>query len=206
MTKCDIDAETTKPSQFWIEAGTGDLGRVYVEVLSCDGLPNLDFSISGRDKSDPFACFVFEDSVVNTDVINDCLSPRWLPWTQRAFIFNMRHPSSQLMVGVFDEDLTSSHDFVGRTVVNLTNLCPGTVYTQTYVLYDSQSEQRSSRGTISLRLRIELSDARKTLLAGAVPALSYDVSVPKREYFRVVHHTVTHRVSHRLTCHDKTSV
>ena len=205
MTKRDIDVETLKPSKFWIEAGTGDLGKVYVEVLSCTGLPNLDFSISGRDKSDPFACLVFEDSVVNTDVINDCLSPRWLPWAQRAFIFNIRHPSSQLMIGVFDEDMASSHDFVGRAVINLSNLRTGTVYTTTYVLYNSQNEHRHSRGTITLRLRMDLSDARKTLLAGAVPTIYHDVSVAKREHFRVVYDTITHGVSHELTIYDLTS-
>ncbi len=169
-----------------------------MEVLWCDKLPNLDFSVTGRDKTDAFACLVFEDCVVNTDVINDCLSPRWLPWAQRAFVLNIRHPSSQIMVGVFDQDsglAHSRHDFVGRTVVNLTNLRPGTLHTRTYVLYDSPNEERAERGTITLRLRVELPNARKALLAGMLPILHHDVSVAEREHFRVVHHTITHGVS-----------
>lgn len=37
-----ISSTTLEPSQKWIEAGSGDLGRVYLEILSCHDLPNLD--------------------------------------------------------------------------------------------------------------------------------------------------------------------
>lgn len=81
LTQKELDLESTKPSKYWIEAGTGgDIGKVYLEILSCDKLPNMDVSITGRDKTDAFACIVFEDSIVHTDVISDCLSPRWMPW------------------------------------------------------------------------------------------------------------------------------
>lgn len=136
-----------------------------MEVLGCDHLPNLDISLTGRDKTDAFACLVFEDCIVNTDVINDTLSPRWMPWSQRAFILNIMHPSSQLMVGVFDHDsgiADPGHDPVGRAVVNLTNLRQGTEYTLTYVLYESYREERVARGSITLRIRVEIPNNRKT--------------------------------------------
>jgi hypothetical protein len=66
----EMEREAWKPSKHWVEAGSGSVGKYYVEVIGCDGLPNMDFSVTGRDKSDPFVCLVYEDCVVNTDVIN----------------------------------------------------------------------------------------------------------------------------------------
>lgn len=193
--------EAIEPSHNWIESGTGALGQLFVEVLSCDNLPNLDVSLTGRDKTDAFVCMVFEDCIVNTDVIHDSLSPRWMPWSQRAFVLNINHPSSQLMVGVFDHDsgLTEAgHDFVGRAVVNLSNLRTKTLYTKTYVLHETPTAGREPRGTITLRLRLDIPDYRKALIAGAIPLLNHDVSVAEREYFPVVHQTITHGVCHRI--------
>jgi len=78
--------------------------------------------------------------VVNTDVIGNCLSPRWLPWTQRAFVFNIAHPSSDVFVGVFDFDPEASplqqlstavsdvHDSIGRVVIKSQKFMPNTEY------------------------------------------------------------------------------
>ena len=198
LTEKEIEFEAQKPSKFWVEAGTGGLGKVFVEVLGCDKLPNLDTSVTGRDKTDAFTCLVFEDCIVNTDVINDSLSPRWLPWSQRAFVFNIMHPSSQIMVGVFDYDGTFAdpdHDPVGRCVINLSSLRPNTVYTSQYTLFENAKEGRTSRGTITLRLRLELEDRRKVILGAVKPVFSYDVSVAEKPDFKTVHHTITHGVS-----------
>ena len=198
MTEKEIDFESIQPSKYWIEAGTGGLGKVFVEVIRCDNLPNLDTSISGRDKTDAFTCLVFEDCIVNTDVINDSLSPRWMSWSQRAFIFNIMHPSSQLMVGVFDYDGTFTdpdHDPIGRAAINISTLRPNTMYTTTYTLYERSKEGRIGRGTITLRLRLELDSCRKVVLGGGKPVLNYDVSVAKNQDFKIVHHTITHGVS-----------
>jgi hypothetical protein len=76
-----------KPTHKWIEAGSGSLGKLYFEVLKCDGLPNMDNKVEG--KTDAFCCIIYEDAIVNTDVINDTLKPRWVPWCQRGFVFRM---------------------------------------------------------------------------------------------------------------------
>jgi hypothetical protein len=113
LTPAQIEEESQKPSTTWTETGSGELGRMFVEVIGCDHLPNCDSiplvgdvlpaaNVLTGGKTDAFACLVFEDCIVNTDVINDSLCPRWMPWSQRAFIFRIMHPSSQLMVGVFD--------------------------------------------------------------------------------------------------------
>ena len=139
MTESQIDAEAFKPSTNWIEVGSGGLGKIYIELINCHGLPNMDTGVIDG-KTDAFASLIFEDAIVNTDVINDTLSPRWLPWTQRAFIFNVLHPSSQIMLGVFDFDSQSpldSHDPIGRISIDVTNLRPCTDYTMTFDLYTS---------------------------------------------------------------------
>lgn len=52
LTENEIEHEALKPSAKWIEAGTGSVGKYYVEIIGCEGLPNMDFSVTGRDKTD----------------------------------------------------------------------------------------------------------------------------------------------------------
>ena len=191
MTADEIDFEVKKPSSHWIEAGSGHLGQVFVEVLQCDGLPNLDYSAMGRNKTDPFVTIVFEDSIVHTDVINDCLSPRWMPWAQRAFVLNIIRPTSQIMVGVADFDAGGGHDKIGRAVVNISNCRPGTLYTVQYSLY---GRERRKRGVITLRLRVEWQSERSALLAAASLSDSHYVSVPSKQYFRTTYHALANEV------------
>jgi hypothetical protein len=145
MTKEQIFEESMKPSTHWVEAGSGQLGRVYVEVLGCEKLPNMDAAtLNLRDRTDAFACLVYEDSIVTTDVIGDTLSPRWMPWCRRGFVFNVSHPSSDLQIGLFDFDPELSplqiasratgdlHDPIGRVQVNLSNFPTNTVLTLCY--------------------------------------------------------------------------
>jgi hypothetical protein len=42
MTKVQIDHECLRDSHEWIDSGSGRLGTLFVEVLACDELPNLD--------------------------------------------------------------------------------------------------------------------------------------------------------------------
>lgn len=90
LTHEKIEEETAKPSFHWTDIGSGSLGKIFVEVLGCDNLPNMDLG-GTRDKTDAFVSLVYEDSLGKTDVVADCLSPRWMPWTRRAYIFNMTH-------------------------------------------------------------------------------------------------------------------
>jgi hypothetical protein len=67
-----------KPSYSWVEAGSGSLGKLYVEILKCDNLPNMDSRLGSLEVgyTDAFCCIIFEDSILNTDVIQDDLNPR----------------------------------------------------------------------------------------------------------------------------------
>jgi hypothetical protein len=189
MTSAEIDAESEKSSKKWIETGSGQLGKLYVEVIACDGLPNLDTPLIGGGKTDSFACLIYGDSIVNTEVINDILSPRWMPWTQRAFVFNIMHPSPQLMVGVFDYDSplpTGAHDPIGRAAVDITNLQKDTVYTLYYDLYTSAIvKKRKSKGQIKLRIRIEIPNGKNCLLAAIKPPPENYINVPTSRDYRV---------------------
>ena len=43
-----------EPSRKWVESGSGSLGQVKVEILSCQGLPNKDLGQMFGNKTDPF--------------------------------------------------------------------------------------------------------------------------------------------------------
>jgi hypothetical protein len=196
MTKKDIEAETPKESQNWIDVGTGKLGRLFVEILGCDDLPNLDSGGFAGNKTDTFVSLVYEDSTLQTDVIDDSLNPRWLPWTKRAFIFHVFHSSSQLFLGVFDYDESlnpaDDHDLIGRVSIDLTNLQKDTVYTLKYEIFDTaRMTQREGRGFITARVRLEIDDDRKLLLSNLEPPPQMYVNVKNRKDFRVIRYTCT---------------
>lgn len=195
MTGIEMQIESEKPSKNWIEAGSGNLGKIFLEVLGCKNLPNLDFSPTGQDKTDAYVCVAHEDSIVNTSVISDSLNPLWMPWTQRAFIFNMIYPSSQIAVGVFDHDLICKHDPVGRVVINITNFCPNTSYIIKYDLTALIKGQRQTRASITLRIHVQFENERKALIAGMYPSeTSLDLNVEEKQHFRTANYTVSNEV------------
>jgi hypothetical protein len=145
MTKNQIEQEAMKPSTYWIEAGNGSIGKLYLEIMGCTDLPNMDVgNISlklSKEKTDAFVCIVYEDVIVNTDVISNTLSPKWMPWCHRAFVLNILHPSSDVFIGIFDYDneynplhvasqvaASKLHDPIGRIVLNLSHFKPDTIY------------------------------------------------------------------------------
>jgi len=205
LTERQIERESKNPSKEWIEAGSGTGGKVYIEILGCDGLPNLDLSITGRDKSDPFVCIAFEDSVVNTDVINDCLSPRWMPWSRRAFVFNVLHPSSQFYISVMDYDEIipgnpkPSHDKMGRCILNPTNARPNTTYTMRYSLFSSDELDRKIVGKIIFRFRYESTNERQILLSAFQFRNHYNVSTNRKTDFTTTSYALTNDVSFLLS-------
>jgi C2 domain len=196
MTQHQLDTECVKESVNWVDVGAGRLGRLFVEILHCDSLPNLDVGGFAGNKTDAFVSIVFEDAVVQTDVVDDTLSPRWLPWTKRAFIFHMLHSSSQLFLGVFDYDAgfnpTDDHDLIGRVSVDLSNLQKDTVYTLNYQLFPTaRMAARDKQGNITIRLRLDIPDERKVLLSAIEPPPAIYVNVKTRKEFRVVRYTCT---------------
>lgn len=192
MTKEELNEEVQKDSRQWIDTGSGTLGRVFLEILHCDNLPNLDTGGFLGNKTDAFVAVVYEDAWGQTDVIADTLHPRFLPWSKRAFIFHMFHPSSDMFLGVFDFDTgLDSHDLIGRVAINLSNLSPGTMYTLTYDLYPTaRLTERTSYGTVTIRLRLEIDDQRQMMMACLEPPPTQYINVKKKKEFQVVQMTV----------------
>jgi len=189
----EIQELALKPSRRWVGIGSGKLGRIYLEIIGANGLPNLDTSIRGRDKSDPFAMIVYEDCCAKTDIIDDCLSPRWLPWMQRAFVLHMDHSSSDVFVGVFDYDpsLGGGHDLIGRFAVETSSLRPDTEYVLSYNLYeDSFSKDRKAMGSVTVRIRVEFDSQKQLVLSNLrVPEDEY-INVKKKKDFHLIRQVV----------------
>eukprot|EP00980_Cylindrotheca_fusiformis_P020990 scaffold7987_cov200-Cylindrotheca_fusiformis.AAC.19 len=180
-----------EPSRHWLDSGTGDLGMVHLEILECLDLPNMDVGGFLGNKTDAFVAVVYEDTYVATDTINDCLSPRWLPWTKRAFTLRMAHPSSRILIGVFDYDPgLSDHDLIGRVSIDVTNMEVDTEYLLSYDLFaSSHIEGRKSRGIVRVRLRMEVPNARRYAMAGIEPPKVCFINVKGKKDFRVVRQT-----------------
>ena len=190
MSPEDISAETHQASNKWVEAGSGNLGKVYCEILACHDLPNVDLGDFMGNVTDPFVCLVYEDACAMTDVINDELSPRWLPWTQRAFCFGMMHPASVLYLGVFDYDLGTSHEPLGRVAINISNLQRNTIHTLKYSLYRSSNvTDRTAVGSITIRVRIDCPDEKAALLVALHPRPKIFVNVKQPKSFPVIRYT-----------------
>jgi hypothetical protein len=184
MTQQEVYDEALKPSKKWVKVGSngGDIGKVHVEIIACNDLPNMvrayvwivntadlqyakflsallllkDLGVG--DFTDPFVGLVFEDNMVRTDVIHDALDPRWMPWCTRAFCFNINHPSSILMLGVFDYDAATTHDPIGRVIVNMANFQSDTTYLLHYALHDDPKQE-------DVRIRYRLLDCIAIILS-----------------------------------------
>jgi hypothetical protein len=50
----DMEKEMLMDSREWIDSGTGDIGRLFVEILECKNLPNLDTGGFVGNKTDAF--------------------------------------------------------------------------------------------------------------------------------------------------------
>jgi len=162
-----------------------------LEILSAEGLPNMDTGSWLGNLTDPFVSIVYEDTFVRTDTIDDCLDPVWLPWSHRAFILNIGHASSQIFLAVFDFDAGfDDHDLIGRVSIDVTNMRPDTEYLLSYNLYPSARIMgREIQGKINFRLRLEIPDERKLALSALEPPLPTYVNVKRGKDFRVVRQT-----------------
>ena len=188
LTDAQIQEGAMKASNRWLETGTGNLGRVFLEVIGCDGLPVSDFF----QQTDALVCVVFEDSAVMTDVIFNCPSPRWLPWSKRAFIFRRFDSRSQIFLSVSDYDVGKDvhNNIIGRAVIDLLSLRPATEYLLHYNLFDNSEVigEKKRRDSVTVRIFIEVQDERRLVLSALVPPSSIFVATKKQKDFRVIHY------------------
>jgi len=181
MTKEQIVEESLKPSKKWVNAGHGTMGKIYVEILAADDLPNMDVDVNRNNDTDPFVSICFEDNLVRTDMLWDISNPRWMPWTMRAFCFHVRHPTSLLMLGVFDYDETplDSHDPIGHVVINTANFYSDTEYLLRYNLHhDPRQVDEASRGSILIRMRLEWTSEVEAMKASYAAPPKFIINCP----------------------------
>lgn len=207
LSATDVEHTAYQPSTQWVAAGGGSLGTLFVEVVGCDNLPQMDFDLS---KTDAFVALAFEDNFLRTDVIWDHFSPRWMPWTTRAFRFAVRHPASLLCVSVldFDEGPLDQYDPIGRVVVRPSSFRPGMTYTLHYPLQNDPIMQplsdsslgtdltelptkktKATRGTIILRLRMEWENEGAAMKQYFTPPPRFIINVDNEKSFKTLRYT-----------------
>lgn len=158
MTQGAIESVSMQPSKSWIQGGMGKLGKLFVEVIGCDNLHDDSYI----DVIDPFLTIIFEGTCMCSEVVKDCASPRFMPWTRRAFMFNITYSTSSLYLGVHDYNKRLSDTRSGRVTIDLDKFRPNTEYLLYYDLNQSaRFYPRSFRGTIKLRMSIEWHNQRE---------------------------------------------
>ena len=96
-----------------------EIGKLYVEVLEAQGLPN---SLLQAGSVDPYVIIVYEGNAARTNQVRNTTSPRWGVDTPRAFQFRVTCPYSALHVALLDEDRMGSDDTLGRVVIDVSQL------------------------------------------------------------------------------------
>ena len=194
LTKQEITEMTQLPSQKWVQAFSdrASLGRIYVEILSAHDLPNVDVGSSLGNATDAFCVLCYGDVMLQTDVVDDELSPHWLPWTQRAFVLTMGHPSHMLYLAIFGfkRNPLLNHTPIGRVEVNLSNFQNKTVYNLEFNLFGaSHAFERQVKGRLRIRLRKEISDERRALLSTLQVSPAAYINVSKKKSLLVARYT-----------------
>mmetsp|Transcript_13045 Transcript_13045/g.20259 ORF Transcript_13045/g.20259 Transcript_13045/m.20259 type:complete len:672 (-) Transcript_13045:878-2893(-) len=177
LTNEQMKAEMKKPSTNWTQLGggmtDGDLGELYLEILNCEKLPNTDApdGILGFGyKTDPFVCAIYDEFCAHTDIIENRLSPMWMPWTQRSFRFSIKHPFSQLFLSINDYNSLTSYVSIGRIQINLNHFEPNIMYTLKYNIHPASNVNiRESKGTITIRLRKVMKNEKALLMSTLKP-------------------------------------
>lgn len=190
MTFEDIDNASKQPSTSWIETGSGKLGHLFVEIIGCDNL--RESSLSKVDKIDPFVTLVYEGTAVSSEVVKNSKHPRFMPWTRRAFMFNMHHGQSHLFVGVFDLQKTSliKDTPIGRLTIDLQNFQPGIEYFLHYDLYHSaRLYPRGCTGNITVRLSMEYNQ-KALFWTSLIPYIPYQINTETANDIQLIKYAV----------------
>jgi hypothetical protein len=88
MSKQELHDESLKESKEWIDSGTGSLGYLFVEVIACDELPNLDTGGFVGNKTGMInRCALFLCCL--RDVLHVCLNALF-PWCRCFCVLGFR--------------------------------------------------------------------------------------------------------------------
>jgi len=155
LTNDEIQRYIYKPSRKWKDMGAGTLGTVYIEVLGCDSLPSREKNGIVGNARDTFVQIIYGDSRSLTDVIESSLSPRWLPWSNRAFTLHIKEQCAVIFLAVFDLDFKQDHTFIGRLCIPLVRFHANTEYLLDYKIHrNSTLHDRPSFGVLKVSAMI----------------------------------------------------
>ena len=144
------------------------LGELRVEILQATGLVSADmFSYN-----DVYALLLYDGACAKTCVLEDAQHPRWQPDDARAARFAVVSPHAALYVGIFDADfsLIDDDEPLGRTVVEVRRLQPGTSYTAWFPLQmRTLRNARAKYGRVQLRYSVTWKKPRQRLLRHLAP-------------------------------------
>jgi len=223
LTPTDLKAMTLEPSREWVQAGNclnidkevspntskeynnnhsqQFLGRLWVEVLSCHDLPNVDYGTAVGNKTDAFVSLIYGDVMAQTPIIDDELSPHFMPWTQRAFCLGILHPSHILYLAVFGYKRgVFNHVPIGRVEINPLQFQrrQSQCNTEFVLQYDllpashvapSTLQTQPTAGRIRIRLRQEIFDKRALLMAALLPSPPIYLNCRKKASWYVAKYT-----------------
>jgi len=165
FTREELRKEMNKSSSYFHDLRQGDedeaVGCIHMEVLQCFGLPRRDF----RKKSSAFCILVCDRHAFKTDVIPPISNPMWLSKMRRACVFPLCRAFSRVYIGVFATGKMGDV-FIGRVVVDVSRLRPGSTYDVTLPLrLSNQVYSRTKRGAIRFRMHLQWHDERSALLS-----------------------------------------
>ena len=161
-----------EPSQAWEvppplidpedSSAVASVGELRVEILQAT-LPGADNMLHWRN-CDSYAVALFERYAAQTAVHYNTNQPTWGVGTPRALRLPVSCCFSTLFVALRDKDSMSDDD-LGRVVIRIATLTPGTVYDVWYPLQRSNLKKHASkRGKLRLRLTITYPDERARML------------------------------------------
>ncbi|KAG7367247.1 glutamate-cysteine ligase [Nitzschia inconspicua] len=171
MTREELRKEMNRTSSYFHDYTKGSsskdskkrVGAIHLEVLQCFGLPRRDVRKNGS-----ACCIMVCDSYAfKTDIMPPVLNPKLLSKHRRACIFPLYQAYSRVYIGVFAKAEKSAMDrFIGRIVLDLSRLRPGSTYDVTLPLRSSnQVYSRAKRGAIRCRVHLRWENERAALLS-----------------------------------------
>ena len=140
------------------------IGYVNMEILQCFGIPK----IGVRTETSAFCVIVCQDKAFKTDTMPHVANPMWLSKMRRACIFPLYEAYARVYLGVFGRvEASNSRDlFIGRVVLDVSRLRPGSTYDVTLPLRQSnQVYARQKCGSIRFRIHLTWLDERAALLS-----------------------------------------
>ncbi|XP_052023776.1 ras GTPase-activating protein 4B [Apodemus sylvaticus] len=160
LTEVDPNEEVQGEIHLRLEVVPG----VRASRLRCSVLEARDLAPKDRNgASDPFVRVHYNGRTQETSVVKKSCYPRW----NETFDFELEKGASEaLLVEVWDWDLVSRNDFLGKVMVNVQRLCSAQQEEGWFRLQPDQSKSHRGKGNLgSLQLEVRLRD--ETVLPSA---------------------------------------